>query len=116
MKQDNSDYLDWTDTDLFKADFSTNNPRIGNNLVVMQSNGNSNNEYTYNIDNLDLSDLAMHERARKGIGYLPQEFNKEMSNTYNDYVKQKDISNESIYKISLFNSFINLKQKKNLSK
>ena len=25
------------------------------------------------IDQLDLSDLAMHERARKGIGYLPQE-------------------------------------------
>ena len=25
------------------------------------------------LDNLDLSDLAMHERARKGIGYLPQE-------------------------------------------
>ena len=25
------------------------------------------------LDELDLSDLAMHERARKGIGYLPQE-------------------------------------------
>ena len=25
------------------------------------------------LDNLDLSHLAMHERARKGIGYLPQE-------------------------------------------
>ncbi|KAB1860081.1 LPS export ABC transporter ATP-binding protein [Acinetobacter tandoii] len=25
------------------------------------------------LDNLDMSDLAMHERARKGIGYLPQE-------------------------------------------
>ncbi|MEG2560135.1 MAG: LPS export ABC transporter ATP-binding protein [Acinetobacter sp.] len=25
------------------------------------------------LDKLDLSDLAMHERARKGIGYLPQE-------------------------------------------
>ena len=25
------------------------------------------------LDNLDLSNLAMHERARKGIGYLPQE-------------------------------------------
>ncbi|WP_180085264.1 LPS export ABC transporter ATP-binding protein [Acinetobacter sp. YH12103] len=25
------------------------------------------------LDDLDLSDLAMHERARKGIGYLPQE-------------------------------------------
>lgn len=25
------------------------------------------------LDNLDLSDLAMHERARHGIGYLPQE-------------------------------------------
>ncbi|MCD0188285.1 MULTISPECIES: LPS export ABC transporter ATP-binding protein [Acinetobacter] len=25
------------------------------------------------LDQLDLSDLAMHERARKGIGYLPQE-------------------------------------------
>ena len=24
------------------------------------------------LDNLDMSDLAMHERARKGIGYLPQ--------------------------------------------
>ncbi len=24
-------------------------------------------------DCLDMSDLAMHERARKGIGYLPQE-------------------------------------------
>ena len=26
-----------------------------------------------NLDDLDMSDLAMHERARKGIGYLPQE-------------------------------------------
>lgn len=25
------------------------------------------------LDDLDISDLAMHERARKGIGYLPQE-------------------------------------------
>lgn len=25
------------------------------------------------LDDLDLSDLAMHERARKGVGYLPQE-------------------------------------------
>ena len=25
------------------------------------------------LDDLDLSDLAMHERVRKGIGYLPQE-------------------------------------------
>ncbi|TCM60905.1 lipopolysaccharide export system ATP-binding protein [Acinetobacter calcoaceticus] len=25
------------------------------------------------LDDLDLSDLAMHERARQGIGYLPQE-------------------------------------------
>ncbi|WP_407411938.1 LPS export ABC transporter ATP-binding protein [Acinetobacter sp.] len=25
------------------------------------------------LDHLDLSDLAMHERARQGIGYLPQE-------------------------------------------
>lgn len=25
------------------------------------------------LDDLDLSDLSMHERARKGIGYLPQE-------------------------------------------
>lgn len=25
------------------------------------------------LDNVDISDLAMHERARKGIGYLPQE-------------------------------------------
>ena len=25
------------------------------------------------LDNLDISDLAMHERARQGIGYLPQE-------------------------------------------
>lgn len=25
------------------------------------------------LDDLDLSDLAMHERAQKGIGYLPQE-------------------------------------------
>ncbi len=25
------------------------------------------------LDNLDISDLAMHQRARQGIGYLPQE-------------------------------------------
>ena len=25
------------------------------------------------LDNEDISDLAMHQRARKGIGYLPQE-------------------------------------------
>lgn len=61
---DFSNYLDWTDTDLFKADFSTNNPRIGNNLVIMQSNGNSNNEYTYNIDNLDLSGYGPNDTLR----------------------------------------------------
>ena len=27
----------------------------------------------FHLDDLDMSDLAMHERARKGIGYLPQE-------------------------------------------
>lgn len=42
-----------------------------------------------------------HEIYITKIGYLPQEFNKEMSSIYNDYVEQKEISKESIYKISL---------------
>ncbi len=61
---DFSNYLDWTDEDLFKADFSTNNPRIGNNLVVMQSDGPSANEYFYNIDNLDISGYSVNDTLR----------------------------------------------------
>ena len=58
---DFSNYLDWTDEDLFKADYSTNNPRIGNNLIVMQSDGSASNEYFYNISPIDLSGYSVND-------------------------------------------------------
>ncbi len=61
---DFSNYLDWTDEDLFKADFSTNNPKIGNNIIVMQSDGPASNEYFYNIENLDLSGYSVNDTLR----------------------------------------------------
>ncbi len=61
---DFSNYLNWTDEDLFKADFSTDNPRIGNNLIVMQSDGDSSNEYFYNVDNLDFSGYSANDTIR----------------------------------------------------
>jgi hypothetical protein len=67
---DFSSYLDWTDEDLFKADFSTNNPRIGNNLVVMQSDGSSSNEYFYNISPIDLSGYSANDTLRLAYNKL----------------------------------------------
>ena len=61
---DFSNYLNWTDSNLFKADFSTNNPRIGNNLIVMQSDGSNSNEYFYNIENLDISGYSVNDTLR----------------------------------------------------
>lgn len=70
---DFSSYLDWTDEDLFKADFSTNNPRIGNNLVVMQSNGPIANEYFYNISPIDLSGYSINDTVRLAYTKIDQE-------------------------------------------
>jgi hypothetical protein len=67
---DFSSYLDWTDEDLFKADFSTNNPRIGNNLVVMQSDGSASNEYFYNISPIDLSGYSANDTLRLAYNKL----------------------------------------------
>lgn len=70
---DFSNYLDWTDEDLFKADFSTNNPRIGNNLVVMQSDGLAANEYFYNTSPIDLSGYSINDTLRLAYTKLDQE-------------------------------------------
>ena len=70
---DFSSYLDWTDEDLFKADFSTNNPRIGNNLVVMQSDGPASNEYFYNISPIDLSGYSVNDTLRLAYNKLDEE-------------------------------------------
>jgi hypothetical protein len=70
---DFSNYLDWTDGDLFKADYSTNNPRIGNNLIVMQSNGSSANEYFYNISPIDLSGYSVNDTLRLAYNKIDQE-------------------------------------------
>lgn len=67
---DFSSYSDWTDENLFKADYSTNNPRIGNNLVIMQSNGSSANEYFYNIEPLDLSGYSANDTLRLAYNKL----------------------------------------------
>jgi hypothetical protein len=67
---DFSSYLDWTDEDLFKADFSTNNPRIGNNLVVMQSDGSEPNEYFYNISPIDLSGYSANDTLKLAYNKL----------------------------------------------
>lgn len=70
---DFSNYLDWTDEDLFKADYSTNNPRIGNNLVVMQSDGPASNEYFYNISPIDLSGYSVNDTLRLAYNKLDEE-------------------------------------------
>ena len=67
---DFSNYLDWTDEDLFKADYSTNNPRIGNNLIVMQSDGSASNEYFYNISPIDLSGYSVNDTLRLAYNKL----------------------------------------------
>lgn len=70
---DFSSYLDWTDEDLFKADYSTNNPRIGNNLVIMQSDGPNANEYFYNITPIDLSGYSVNDTLRLAYNKLDEE-------------------------------------------
>lgn len=70
---DFSNYLDWTDEDLFKADFSTDNPRIGNNLIVMQSDGSNPNEYFYNIPPIDLSGYSVNDTLRLAYKKIDQE-------------------------------------------
>ena len=67
---DFSNYLDWTDEDLFKADYSTDNPRIGNNLILMQSNGSAPNEYFYNISPIDLSGYSVNDTLRLAYNKL----------------------------------------------
>lgn len=67
---DFSNYLDWTDEDLFKADYSTSNPRIGNNLIVMQSDGSASNEYFYNISPIDLSGYSVDDTLRLAYNKL----------------------------------------------
>jgi len=70
---DFSNYLDWTDEDLFKADFSGDNPRIGNNLIVMQSDGSEENEYFYNIAPIDLSGYSANDTLRLAYKKIDQE-------------------------------------------
>jgi len=67
---DFSNYLDWTDEDLFKADYSTDNPRIGNNLILMQSDGSASNEYFYNISPIDLSGYSVNDTLRLAYNKL----------------------------------------------
>lgn len=68
-----SNYLDWTDQDLFKADFSINNPRIGNNLIIMQSGGSGANEYFYEISPIDLSGYSVNDTLRLAYTKIDQE-------------------------------------------
>jgi hypothetical protein len=70
---DFSNYLDWTDEDLFKADYSTDNPRIGNNLILMQSDGSASNEYFYNISPIDLSGYSVNDTLRLAYNKLDAE-------------------------------------------
>jgi hypothetical protein len=70
---DFGNYTDWTDTDGFKADYLTNNVRIGNNILIMQSNGDAANEYQYDIGNLDLSGYSINDTIK--LAYLKQDDN-----------------------------------------
>jgi hypothetical protein len=84
---DFSSYSDWTDENLFKADYSTNNPRIGNNLVIMQSNGSSANEYFYNIEPLDLSGYSANDTLRLAYNKLDAELLSIKIRLYNSDTK-----------------------------
>jgi hypothetical protein len=66
-------YTDWTDSDGFKADYLTNNVRIGNNILIMQSNGDAANEYQYDIGSLDLSGYSINDTIK--LAYLKQDEN-----------------------------------------
>jgi hypothetical protein len=66
-------YTDWTDAEGFKADYLTNNVRIGNNILIMQSNGNAANEYKYDIGNLDLSGYSINDTIK--LAYFKQDNN-----------------------------------------
>jgi len=70
---DFSSYTDWTDSDGFKADYLTSNARIGNNILIMQSDSSNENEYVYNIENLDLSGYSINDTLR--LAYYKQDEN-----------------------------------------
>ncbi len=70
---DFSTYTDWTDADGFKADYLTSNVRIGNNILIMQSNGDAANEYQYDIGNLDLSGYSISDTIK--LAYFKQDNN-----------------------------------------
>lgn len=57
-------YIDWTDSDGFKADYLTEHPRIGNNILIMQSDFSDPNEYIYNIGTLDLSGYSINDTIK----------------------------------------------------
>lgn len=57
-------YLDWTDQSGFSADASTENTRIGNNIVIMQSDVENSNEYFYQTGGLDLSKYSRNDSIR----------------------------------------------------
>lgn len=84
---DFSNYSDWTDQDLFKADYSTNNPRIGNNLVIMQSNGSLPNEYFYNIEPLDLSGYSANDTLKLAYSKIDEELESIKIRFYNSDTK-----------------------------
>jgi hypothetical protein len=68
-------YTEWTDTDGFKADYLTDGQRIGNNILIMQSDSDSPNEYIQNTVNLDLSGYSVNDSLR--LAYYKQDENLE---------------------------------------
>jgi hypothetical protein len=66
-------YIDWTDSDGFKPDYETSNSRIGNTLLMMQSLIGEPNEYTYNIEGLDLSGYSVYDTLK--LAYYKQDEN-----------------------------------------
>lgn len=72
---DFNSYADWEDQNGFKPSFDTTNSRVGNNLLIMQSNDNTGNEYTYNIDRLDLSGYSGNDTLRLAYYKLDNNLN-----------------------------------------
>ena len=68
-------YTEWTDSDGFKSDYLTDGQRIGNNILIMQSDADSPNEYIQNTVNLDLSGYSVNDSLR--LAYYKQDENLE---------------------------------------
>jgi hypothetical protein len=66
-------YTEWTDSDGFKSDYLTDGQRIGNNILIMQSDADSPNEYIQNTVNLDLSGYSVNDSLR--LAYYKQDEN-----------------------------------------